>query len=416
MISFLKNISKIKREQIYFLFLIIFIITYPITYNSNSQILIAMSIFFFIDTKANLKYKFGLVKRNKIVIVFILYFMIQLIGLTYTEDIKRGVNVITRLLPFLLLPTIIISEKISNNKLKLLLKIMTLWILLVMIYLCLYQIVIEERSLNTMVHFAFDKLGISQHYVSIILVLSIMFCVHEIFLKEKIFFNVIISVSLIFFLLLFSSRSSLVILLFSLVVFFLKEFKDKSISLKLTVITSVFAIVTLGFFSSSELQKKTNILLKSTDFDIEIIKTKNSITFAKNTIEQRVMINLASLNIIKENPFFGVGTGDYLNALQAEYVKLNFIAGIKERFNAHNQYFEDYIKVGILGFLSIIILMVIIVKESYKKKSYMFYCAFAIVFMCLFESFFARHHGTVFTAFFIPLFYKFENQMTFVEN
>ena len=122
------------------------------------------------------------------------------------------------------------------------------------------------------------------------------------------------------------------------------------------------------------------------------------------------MINLSSLEIIKENPILGVGTGDYLNALLREYDKYNFIAGKKESFNGHNQYLEDYVKVGLLGFITLIVLIIVILKTATKRKSFMLYCAFAIAFMCLFESFFDRHHGTVFIAFFIPLFYKFETK------
>ena len=401
-------ISGIERHQIFFLMLVAFMLSYPVTYNLNSQVLIGLLIFFFIDTKANIIKKLKTVRRNNIVFIFILYFSIQLFGLIYTHDIKRGIDILTRLLPIVFLPTIIISEKLSSKNIDRLLQIMTVWILLVMAYLSINQVFVEKREIGTMVHFAFEKLQISQHYVSIILVLSIMFCLHKAVQKEKVVVYLAILLALVFFLLQFSSRSSLIILMFSLTIYFLKNFKNKSFIFKMASFSLFFLFALLAFFSSPELQKKTNIFISTTDFDINIIKTKHSITFVKNTVEQRAMINLSSLAIIKENPLLGVGTGDYLNALLSKYDKFNFIAGKKEHFNAHNQYLEDFIKVGILGFLAIISLVFTILKLANKNKSFMLYCAFAVAFMFLFESFLDRHHGTVFIAFFIPFFYKYE--------
>ncbi len=408
MTHFYNFISRIKRHQIFFLMLVAFMLSYPVTYNLNSQVLIGVLVFFFIDTKANIINKLKTVRRNKIVFVFILYFSIQLVGLTYTQDIKRGTDILTRLLPFLFLPTIIISEKLSPKNIDHLLQIMTVWILLIMVYLSINQVFVEKREIGTMVHFAFEKLQISQHYVSIIVVLSIMFCLHKVVQKEKVFVYLAILLALVFFLLQFSSRSSLIILIFSFTIYFLKNIENKSSVFKLASFSLIFLFALAAFFSSSELQKKTNIFISTTDFDIDIVKTKHSITFVKNTIEQRVMINISSLAIIRENPILGVGTGDYLNALLSKYDEFNFIAGKKERFNAHNQYLEDYIKVGILGFLAVIFLIFTILKQANKNKSFMLYCAFAVSFMFLFESFLDRHHGTVFIAFFIPFFYKYE--------
>ena len=88
---------------------------------------------------------------------------------------------------------------------------------------------------------------------------------------------------------------------------------------------------------------------------------------------------------------------------------MNFIAGIKQKFNTHNQYLENFIELGFLGFIGVILLMIITIKEGLKNKSLLFYTAVGVAFLCLFESFFARHHGVAFFAFYIPLFYKFES-------
>lgn len=407
--SKIKNIiSKFNRKQVFFALLCLFVVSFPITYNLNSRVIIALGLFFFLDKRANLKHKINLIKKHKLVFVMIGYFLIQCLGLIYTDDLKRGLDTVTRLLPLVVLPGVIIAEKLNKKDIDKLLNLTKFWMVLVMFYLSLYQFFIEERPISSTVHFAFETLGISQHYVAILLVVSIMIALHQIYNKENVIINTGSAIILVLFLFLFSSRTSIIFLLISVAIFFYKNFRHYKLKYKFTLLAGVFFVAILGFISSKELRKKTDILIKTTDFDIEIIKTKNSITFVKNTFEQRIMINYASLQIIKSNPVLGVGTGDYLNVLQDEYKKLNFIAGIKGRFNAHNQYFEDYIKVGILGFIGFLILIYALFKYSYKEKSFMFYCAFAISIVCLFESFLDRHHGTAFLGFFIPLFYKLD--------
>ncbi len=404
------KIAAITREQIYVVLLLLFVASYPVTYNLNARVIIALTVFFLIDSKSNLKNKFNSIKSNKVVIVMALYFLIQVLGLIYTDDLKRGIDIVTRNLPFLLLPAIVLSEKISRKNILKLLDFLKIWMLLVMIYLVLYQYFIEDRTIGTTVHFAFEKLGISQHSVSFVLVIAIMITIHQLFdisIKHK-WFNGVILIGLFSSLLLFSSRINVIVLLFSLAVFFYNHYRSSKMYYKILVVFVVFMVGSLSFYGSAELRRKADILLKSTDFDMEIVKTKNSITFAKNTIEQRMMINMASVSIIKEHPVFGVGTGDYLNALQDTYRDMHFIAGMKQKFNAHNQYLEEYIKTGIVGFLTYLFFMITLINYSRKQQSLMLYCVFGIVFISLTESIFTRHHGVAFAAFFIPLFYKNE--------
>lgn len=408
-ISKLKNnINNPKRQQIYLGLLSLFVASFPITYNLNAQALIALVIFFLVDSKSNLKEKLQVGIKNKLVLIMAAYFFIQIIGLFFTEDVRRGINYSIRSLPFLVLPIVIVSENLSKNNAKKLLNFIKIWMLLVMVYLVAYQYFIELRSIGSTVHFAFAKIGISQHHISLMLVVAIMISAHQLLHQSKKLWNAIVLILLFCFLLLLSSRSSLLILIISAIVLLSRYYKKTSKIKKVIVVSSGICFGILAFYGSPELKRKAEMFIKSTDIDIEIVKTKNSITFVKNTIEQRIMINLASITIITDNPIFGVGTGDYLDALLTEYHKLGFIAGIKEQFNAHNQYLEDYLKVGIVGFIGCLSLMLVLIKHGCQNKSLLFYCAFGTLFICLFESLFARHHGVAFVAFFVPLFFKVE--------
>ena len=201
----MEKIAIIKREHVYMFLLVLFIASFPITYNLNARVFIALAVFFLIESKSNLKAKMNSVKNNKMVLAMAIYFLVQVLGLIHTEDLKRGLDIVTRNLPFLLLPTILLSEKLSKANFLKLLNFLKIWMLLVMIYLVLYQYFIEDRTIGSTVHFAFEKLGISQHYVSFALVIAIMIVLHQLFdeVKKHILLNSVLLVGLVFSLLLF---------------------------------------------------------------------------------------------------------------------------------------------------------------------------------------------------------------------
>jgi len=403
---------NIKRETILFVLYSLFIISFPITFNLNSIVIITMCIFFFIDKKENIKNKINDALKNKIILAFFFYFIVQCLGLIYSKDITTGINVITRLISFVFLPTLITTEKLSVKKINTLLNIQKYWISLFVLCIVFTQVYVEGRLLRTVVHFAFESYGISQHYIGILIIITLMFVLHQMIEKVQVFLNTIVFILLFGFLLLLSSRTSLLMFIFLAVLFFLTNFKKIRTVVKISVLIIFLGISSSLYFNSSELKRKVNVLIKTTDFDIGIITTKNSITYTKNNFEHRILIWHCALNIIYNHPLIGIGTGDYRIGLNEEYEKINFLTAIDSNFDTHNQYLEDFLKAGVLGILSLLFLYGLIFKLSLKNKRFLFYCIFCIAFLSLFESYLERHHGTVFIAFFIPLFIKYETKLT----
>ena len=96
----------------------------------------------------------------------LVYFLIQLFGLIHTEEMKKGTRLITRLIPFIILPMVILSERMSKKNIHLLLNLGKLWLILVFLYFVGFQYFSEGRNLGTTVHFAFRVTGQSHHYIS----------------------------------------------------------------------------------------------------------------------------------------------------------------------------------------------------------------------------------------------------------
>lgn len=69
-----------------------------------------------------------------------------------------------------------------------------------------------------------------------------------------------------------------------------------------------------------------------------------------NGVALRRAIWVCAMDVVKENPLLGVGTGDGQDALQKAYLNRNFVlAGKYNRFNAHNQYLQVAVNFGLIG-------------------------------------------------------------------
>jgi O-antigen ligase len=194
----------------------------------------------------------------------------------------------------------------------------------------------------------------------------------------------------------------------AVIIKFIFIFKNNSLVSKVSF--SFLIILLIGFisFNVPELEKKINVVLKSTDFDIEIIKTKNKVTVTKNTFEHRLLINYLSIKEVIENSWLGVGTGDYQDFLNEQYREVEFKSGILKKLNNHNQFVAEFLKTGLLG--GVIFIILIFNLLNYGVYHYQNYMIVVILFStaCFLESYLDRQHGVMIFAFIIPVFYKYD--------
>lgn len=127
---------------------------------------------------------------------------------------------------------------------------------------------------------------------------------------------------------------------------------------------------------------------------------------ATDSTSERIHIWQSAISVIKENLLTGVGTGDADDAL-AEYYKTNQYSGaLEKKLNAHNQYLQTFIAIGIIGFLVLISMLFIPLFLALKQQNILYILLlFLIIFNLLFESMFQRQAGVVFYAFFNGLFF-----------
>jgi O-antigen ligase len=110
-----------------------------------------------------------------------------------------------------------------------------------------------------------------------------------------------------------------------------------------------------------------------------------------STTEIRISLWSDAFEVFKDAPLFGYGIGDGLNTK----------AGLL-RLNAHNQYLETATQTGIVGlvslFLILLIPLIISIRDRYEL---LFLCIVIISINFLFESMLVRLTGVLFLAFWL---------------
>ena len=116
---------------------------------------------------------------------------------------------------------------------------------------------------------------------------------------------------------------------------------------------------------------------------------------------ERLLIWGSSLELVKENPVFGVGTGDVKDVLMKKYKEKGITNALLQRLNAHNQYLQTTIALGFFGLLVLLLSLYLPMHIAVRQKNLLVFLFILIIaFNLLVESMFERQAGIVFYSFF----------------
>lgn len=112
----------------------------------------------------------------------------------------------------------------------------------------------------------------------------------------------------------------------------------------------------------------------------------------------------ASIDIIKDNWFYGVGEGNKDAALNSKYTEKGYIIPAKEGLNSHNQYLDFLIGGGLIGFgIYLFGLIRLLIRGLQTRKMDSALLIFLLLFSitALFENLLSRHAGVLLFAVFV---------------
>lgn len=358
------------------------------------------------------KEKADFLKEHKwLLISMLLFFMLFLISLTYTENKAEGWKDIESKLSLLVFPLAILSQKrLTKLEIKLIVggfSHFVFWSSVVALLLGLFQ----KGKLLTNQELAI-QIGMHASYLSLYLVLAFSYFIYQ-FRKSKgyqYFYLLLTALSFILLLLL----ASRIILVSTFLIGGVWIFFFNYSHLRFTILVSMLAVaiaaillipsVKVRFVEAIDFKDKVEL-----DADINEHKTLGR-SYGGRAI--RVAIWTCSMDVVKEHWQFGVGAGDVHKHLQQSYKDHVFEFAYKHNnYNAHNLFIETIIAIGVIGLILIIAMLWLVLKKAIKDK-----CLLQLTFILSFimlsimESSFNVHRGLVYFMLFACVFQQSTNE------
>ncbi len=395
---------KTYIQTYYFIVLITLAFLLPLHPKLIPPAIIALTLgsFFLIDIKEILK--------NKIVMAFFAFYLLHIVSLIYTANIDSGLFDLQVKLSLIIFPVALFPvAKLSTDQIK---KIFFYFIfgcvvaLIICLHIAYWNYIYEQwcikqslwsdnYGINFFISSRFSYF-IHPSYFSMYLCLALTILLTvELNIRYKIIFKICASALLILGIILLASKAGIIVLAL-LILYFLYSLKNKIYSL-LILLFFIFSITSLFYFSP-EFGFKFKSMFSVFNSEKSDIKTEES-------SESRVNIWSSALEVVTQNPITGYGTGDVSDKLKEVYAK-NGYTGLEEKsLNAHNQFLQTLIGLGLPGLILLLYILFRQFKTWLVKREIIGIALIVILtFNFLVESVIETQAGVVFFSFWLMFF------------
>ena len=131
-----------------------------------------------------------------------------------------------------------------------------------------------------------------------------------------------------------------------------------------------------------------------------------------------MLIWSAANQVIAENLLIGVGIGDAKDVLLIEYEKRGMTGAMEHKLNAHNEYYQVFVSLGLIGFILLLMTLLLPLYSAFTSSNWI-YILFLLIIILSFipESMFETQAGVLFYAFFNSLLcFKIKNNTILSNN
>lgn len=400
------------KQKLFYFFPVLFCFCLPFGSLVLSGLIILWILTSFLNiNKQDLKQGF----RNQKLILLYVFFFLTVISALFSSNIEEGGFNIEVKLTFFFFPYLFFCFKWPVD----ILKRCIISFVSGCFFACLY--LIGRASLyafNGQPDYFFYTLFsnfIHASYFAMYLILAIVFVVlfyNDWFKTQKSviyssYFFISIFITSIF---LCSSKLGLISFFFSMPLLVAYKFKEKLNAKKIALFLVVLILLLFGSVKVfPEPFSRFNSLSSSSLKNID--KTSSESTTV------RILIWKESIELIKNNFIFGTGVGDANDKLRDAYKQNGLTGAYKHRFNAHNQFFQTFIGLGIIGFCVLLLMTFGSLFKALKRKHFLlFIFSLIIILNFMVESMLQTSAGVLFFVFFSCLFEKTNEEQLRVES
>jgi O-antigen ligase len=393
----IRNFDLDKTYQ-YLLILLAFFI--PLTVFGANLIIVIICLLWLFSGKY--KTKFKEIISNKLLISSIIFFFLHVIGLLWTEDLSWGLHIVHKMWYFILLLPVFFSI-VRKDFIKFYIAgfLAAIAVTEVVSYLVWFEIIDPFKNATVrnptpfMSHISYNP----------ILAFAIYLVLHEIFFNKKIsnllfsmygFFALSMSVNMF----ITGGRAGQVVFFVMLTILIFQVSEKQRIKSLVAVFVVIPGIFISAYYSSDLFRARV---------DMGVNEILNYSDTSEKSLGLRINYTINSFDVIKENLYIGVGTGDF----PIEYRKINQFNSpeIGATTNPHNMYTLILMQLGLVGLFSMLSIFYYQIKFSYNSSKKFIRdvgITLPIMFlvMMLSDSYLLGHYTSLMFIFFSSFLYK----------
>lgn len=332
-----------------------------------------------------------------------LFYLLHAAGLIWSTNYTQASLDLQIKLTLLLLPIILSSFQIDDAFINKIRRYFIGGVLVSCIYLLAiaFNSYIHSRQLSVFFYSELSSHLMHPTYFSMYLNAALIFVFHEMILsnhRRTIWMGAAFMILFFTMIILLSARTAEATAFISILIMIVLYWKKKGSYRFIYPLLFVFAV-------SASLQV---LMLKYSNrfaqVEVAVQNNEAPTTASYNSTTGRFEIWKETISLLPEYWLLGTGIGDVKDVLNQEYHKNDFAYGYEKSLNAHNQYLQSFLALGIIGLLLFVLTIKIpwIMRKSYHPLLLMMLFIFAL--NCLTESMLEAQRGAIFFALIISLF------------
>jgi O-antigen ligase len=318
-----------------------------------------------------------LYKNPKFLILILPYFMF-LFGMFNTRHVTDGIIQVEIVTSLLLFPIIFTAYK--SNTLKYRAEFIQSFFIIGVLasYLICLSVAIpayfNTKDFNVFFYQVFSSVIKGPHHLSYYVVFAIAIILASLINKTPLLFKtkkmtglkVIVLVICSIFLFQLSSKATILLFLVIVSFIFIYSVVKKLVPYKISIPAIVLVVVFSVFaFSTPKVHLRFKKFISAMEHR-EVVDLKS-----QESTAMRIAAFRAGTGIIKENFWFGVGTGDIAYHMSDYYKDNNYQGAYIHHISPHNQFVRSFVMHGVFGFLSIVAMFGLMIYVAIKEKHFL---------------------------------------------